>query len=303
MTIEELTIPVSPPFRLDLTAWALRRRSKNRIDQWDGKQYRRVLIADNMPILALVEQRTDADLAVTLKSEGHNDTARGEVSALLGKMLAVDTDLSAFYHLSDDGTRLLSLAQAFKGVKPPRFPTTFEALVNSIACQQVSLDAGISLLNKLTEKYGLKYVDDDQAQAAFPRPEDLYGVSAEEVKTLGFSYQKARAITELSANLVDHTLTLSNLDAATNEEIFDVLTQIRGVGRWSAEYALLRGFGRLDILPGDDVGAQKNLMELLELDARPNYDQIKTLSQRWQPYAGLVYFHLLLEKLQVKGLL
>lgn len=82
-----------------------------------------------------------------------------------------------------------------------------------------------------------------------------------------------------------------------------MLTQNWGIGRWSAEYTLLRGFGRLDILPGDDVGAQKNLRELLALEARPTYDQIKLLSQRWQPYAGLVYFHLLLEKLQRKGVL
>lgn len=303
MTVEQFTLSVVPPFRLDLTAWALRRRSKNLIDQWDGTQYRRVLSADSTAVLVQVEQSTDSELAVTLKSAGHGHAARREVTALLPRMFSADTDLGAFYQLSEDDKHLGPLVQMFQGIKPPRFPTAFEALTNSIACQQVSLDAGISLLNKLAATYGLKYSDGDNIQAAFPRPEDLYGISAEEIKTLGFSYQKARAIAELSANLCEQRLTLSNLEGLTNEEIFDVLTQIRGIGRWSAEYALLRGFGRLDILPGDDVGAQKNLMQLMALDARPNYDEIKTLTQRWQPYAGLVYFHLLLEKLQLKGLL
>jgi DNA-3-methyladenine glycosylase II len=304
MTIEKkFTLPVLPPFRLDLTAWALRRRARNRIDQWDGKQYRRVLIADGTAILALVEQRTDLELMVTLKGEAHRASIREEVGAMLRTMFSVDADLSAFYHLAEHDTHLRSLTQTFRGVKPPRFPTTFEALVNAIACQQVSLDAGISLLNRLAERYGLPYGGGNETQHAFPRPEDLYGVPTEEIKMLGFSYQKARAIAELAANIVEQTLPLSNLSALPNREVFDVLTQIRGIGRWSAEYTLLRGFGRLDVFPGDDVGAQKNLMQLMALDARPNYDEIKTLTQEWQPYAGFVYFHLLLEKLQVRGLI
>ncbi len=303
MSIEQFTIPVFPPFRLDLTVWALRRRAKNRIDQWDGKQYGRVLIADNAAIRVLVEQPTESELSVTLTSGQRRPMLPDEARASLRRMLSVDISLAAFYQLSEKDQHLRAVAQMFKGVKPPRFPTIFEALVNSIACQQVSLDAGISLLNKLAENYGLKFSDGDEIQYGFPRPDDLYEIPPEEIKKLGFSYQKARAILELSANLVEQKLTLDNLDSAPNEVILDALTQLRGIGRWSAEYVLLRGFGRLDILPGDDVGAQKNLMQLMELDARPTYDQIRTLTQRWQPYAGFVYFHLLLEKLQLKGVL
>lgn len=303
MASEKFIIPVLPPFRLDLTAWALRRRAKNRIDRWDGRQYCRVLVVDNAAVRVQVEQNTASELTVLVSSQRHGATTQEEVKATLLQMLAVDTDLAAFYQLAESDTHLRSLAQMFKGVKPPRFPTVFEALVNSIACQQISLDAGIALLNRLAENYGPTYGAGDEAQHGFPRPEDLYEIPPEAIKSLGFSYQKARAVADLATNLVEQKLTLANLDTSSNEEILAVLTQIRGIGRWSAEYALLRGFGRLDILPGDDVGAQKNLMQLLALDARPTYDQIKTLVQRWQPYAGLVYFHLLLEKLQAKGVL
>lgn len=301
MYIETFTMPVSSPFRLDLTAWTLRRRAKNAIDQWDGKQYRRVLVVDHTAVQVVVEQNTESELAVTLKSERHSVSARPEVAAALRSMFSVHKDLGAFYQIAAKDTHLRSLAQTFKGVRPPRFPTIFEGLVNSIACQQVSLDAGISLLNKLAENYGLQFRDGDETQYAFPQPEDLYQVPAEDIKKLGYSYQKGRAIVELSANIVEQKLTLADLDGLSNEEIFNVLVQNRGIGRWSAEYTLLRGFGRIDVLPSDDVGAQKNLMQLMALDARPNYDQIKVLAQRWQPYAGFVYFHLLLEKLQAKG--
>ncbi|MCZ7666886.1 MAG: hypothetical protein M5U34_06490 [Chloroflexi bacterium] len=97
----------------------------------------------------------------------------------------------------------------FKRVKPPRFPTIFEALINSIACQQISLDAGISLLNKLAENYGLNYSDGQETYYAFPQPEALCSISEEEMKQLGFSRQKTRAIAELSAKLVEQRLDLS----------------------------------------------------------------------------------------------
>ncbi|MCL4416529.1 MAG: hypothetical protein M1365_07525 [Actinobacteria bacterium] len=72
---------------------------------------------------------------------------------------------------------------------------------------------------------------------------------------------------------------------------------------FASEYILLRGFGRINIFPGDDVGAQKNIKELLDLNERPNYEEIKKLVSRWDPYAGMVYFHLLLNKLEKERLL
>jgi DNA-3-methyladenine glycosylase II len=66
---------------------------------------------------------------------------------------------------------------------------------------------------------------------------------------------------------------------------------------------VLRGMGRLDIFPGDDVGAQSNLQRRFHRDTKPGYDEIKELVSRWSPYPGLVYFHLLLGKLRMKGVL
>ena len=66
---------------------------------------------------------------------------------------------------------------------------------------------------------------------------------------------------------------------------------------------MLRGLGRIDMFPGDDVGAQNNMKRLLALNEKLTYARIKALTTRWQPYAGFVYFHLLLRNLDQKGLL
>jgi DNA-3-methyladenine glycosylase II len=130
---------------------------------------------------------------------------------------------------------------------------------------------------------------------------DLLDVPEERITELGFSRQKTRAIKDLTAHFAADGTDLSQLDHITNDHAVAYLTGIRGIGRWSAEYVLLRGLGRLDSFPGDDVGAQNNLQRLFHRDTKPGYDEIKELVARWSPYQGVVYFHLLLEKLRTKG--
>lgn len=300
MTYEEkFTLPVSSPFRLDLTVWALRRRQKNLIDQWNGKEYTRIVVLDREPVQVTVEQKNATKLVVTTRSENNILVIEKTITDVLKKMLGVDKNLEAFYRLAEKDKYLKSLSASFKGVKPPQFSTIFEALVNAIACQQVTLDLGILLLNRMSEKYGIQYAN----QHAFPRPEDFANVTEKDLKSLGFSYQKARAIISLAKEIVETRITFKNFESLSNSEIVNYLMKIKGIGRWSAEYVLLRGLGRIDMFPGDDVGAQKNLMLLLRLSKKPNYDEIKQLTKQWRPFAGFVYFHLLLDKLQKKDLL
>jgi DNA-3-methyladenine glycosylase II len=110
-------------------------------------------------------------------------------------------------------------------------------------------------------------------------------------------------MTELAAALVHAQRDFLPLEGMSNEEVSTSISPIRGVGRWTAEYVLLRGLGRLETFPGDDVGAQKNLQQLLHLAEKPAYETIKAITAPWQPYAGLVYFHLLLDTLEKKGVL
>ena len=77
--------------------------------------------------------------------------------------------------------------------------------------------------------------------------------------------------------------------------------KLKGVGRWTAEYVLLRGLGRLDIFPGDDVGARKKLAHFLRKKKPLDYDGVRRAVAGWQPYAGFVYFHLLLARIKKAG--
>ncbi len=303
MSHANFNLTAVPPFRLDLTVWALRRRGKNMVDRWAGQSYSRVLVFQNVPVKITIDQRGAGDLHVNLQSrQDISPLIQAEARSVIQKMLGVMISLEPFYTIAEWEVLLASLAQQFRGVKPPRFPSVFEALVNAIACQQVSLDSGIALLGRLSESFGLAYTDDTTLYA-FPRPEDLIDAPEEKLGKIGFSRQKTQAIKELAYRTANGEIDLASLETAGNEEALAYLQKVRGIGRWSGEYALLRGLGRLDVFPGDDIGGQNNLQQLLHLDARPNYEGVRKLTSAWSPYQGFVYFHLLLQKLAARGLL
>jgi DNA-3-methyladenine glycosylase II len=120
---------------------------------------------------------------------------------------------------------------------------------------------------------------------------------------LGFSRAKAHSIVELAAGIGSGTFTQSAIEKRDDREAVQALMRLRGVGRWTAEYALLRGLGRLHIFPGEDVGARNNLGRSLDRGQPLDYAGVQAAVHRWQPYAGLVYFHLLLANLAEHGAL
>jgi DNA-3-methyladenine glycosylase II len=298
------SLPVVFPFRLDLTVWALRRRGTNVIDRWDGHRYTRVVLCNDAPVkVSIVQDGHEKAPELSMSSHGYKrgtDKAKEHVAGLLKKMLGLDLDLRPFYELTKNDDVIGGLIRQFYGVKPPRFPTIFEALINAIACQQVSLDVGILLLGRLTEKFGPAF---DTGNHAFPLPESLASVPVEEIKKLGFTYQKARAMKELAMAVASGKVDLERTNGMSDQDAVKYLSALRGIGRWSAEYVLLRGLGRIDTFPADDIGARNNLHRLFHLDHKPGYEEIKELTSRWHPYEGFVYFHLLLNKLHLNGVI
>jgi DNA-3-methyladenine glycosylase II len=304
MAQRTFAMTASPPFRLDLTVWALRRRPDNVVDTWDGRTYRRALEVDGAAIeVAAVQAGSPVAprLAVQLTGdrldEGSEQAARGALTRLLG----LDRDLSPFYELAKADPVLRTLAKRFRGVKPPRFPTLFECIVSAVACQQLTLTVGVRLINRLTDTYGPTPAN--SILHVFPTPISIARLAPEALRPLGFSGSKSRSIVELARAIRTGTFAPSAVGTLGDREAVQMLERLRGVGRWTAEYALLRGLGRLHVFPGDDVGARNNLARWLDCRASLDYEGVRAAVRHWQPYAGLVYFHLLLASLAERGTL
>lgn len=294
-----------PPFRLDLTVWTLRRRSDNIVDRWDGNVYSKALMPDGVPVEVSVTQRGTPEKPLLRISAAGSDVAAAKPALVtaLERLLGIRKDLSEFYDMAMKDNRLSPLVKRFYGLKPPRFTSVFEALVNAFACQQLTLTVGIKLLNRLTTACGKAAPGREAAAHAFPQPEDILRLDTEEIRQMGFSRQKTSYIAGLAREVAEGRLDLENMDGMDDETVLERLRSIKGVGRWSAEYVLLRGLGRLNVYPGDDVGARNKLQRWLNLKEPPDYEIIKKLLSPWEPYQGLIYFHLLLDSLERDGYL
>jgi DNA-3-methyladenine glycosylase II len=291
--------PISP-FRLDLTVWALRRRPDNVVDRWDGHTYRRVLPLPAGPMEIAVTQTGPPETPRLRVAVGDAELSREVkqiVTAALERLLGFRADMAVFYPLASRDAALGPLAQRFRGMKPPRFATVFESVITAIASQQVTRTVGVLLLNRLAITYGAVVHNGHAAAYAFPRAEDLATLHPTHLRQLGFSRQKGRAMIELARSITAEGLDLEGLATLPDAEAIACLCGLRGVGRWSAEYVLLRGLGRTHIFPGDDVGARKNLERWLNLVKPLDYSAVHRALERWRPYGGLIYFHLLLDRL------
>lgn len=298
----------APPFRLDLTVWALRRRPRNAIDRWDGSRYSRVVHIDGRRVEFGVTQAGPADapeLEVSYIYRGR-EIAVSSVRGVVERLLGVNVKTAEFYKLAEGDSRLGSLARRYSGVRPPCFPTVFEAALNAVCCQQLSLEVGLELLNRLATAGADEQSRDVLTALACPRPTDVARLCGQRLRELGFSRRKTATLLGLAQLLSEDESYLDRLTDLDDDSARAGLLAVKGIGRWSAEYILLRGMGRLNIFPADDIAARKNLLRWLGIDtcgAQSPYQTIQEALRRWCPFQGFVYFHLLLASLDERGLL
>lgn len=308
----ELPLEPVPPFRLDLTGLALQRRSNNVIDVWDGQTLRRVLPASASggriatPFLIEVSSATargasDDRLRVRVTGQAEEAELAAAGAQGVSNLLGLNRDLTDFYALAADDKRLAPLVRRLEGLKPPRYPGVFEGLLNAVPCQQVTLTFGLQLVERMARAYGPQptflapYLA--TGPLGLPAPEALARAEPEALSAMGFSRAKARTLIELAKEVSSGVLDVEGLGRLPDDRVQERLGALFGVGRWTAEYVLLRALGRLNVFPDGDSGARNGLARFVGEPGKPSYAWVAELVAQWQPFAGFVYLHLLVDKL------
>jgi DNA-3-methyladenine glycosylase II len=159
-------------------------------------------------------------------------------------------------------------------------------LVNSILSQQLSTSVAIVLQERFLALFGGKE----------PSAEEILKISVDEIRAIGLSRQKAVYVHNVASFMVAKELTDKELYKRTNEEIIGLLTEIKGVGRWTVEMLLIFTLGREDIFSVDDLGIQKGMIklfpELKNLKGRELKTRMHQLSEGWSPYRSYVCLYL-----------
>jgi DNA-3-methyladenine glycosylase II len=287
-------VPVCAPFRLDLTANVLRRLSTNVVDTYDGTTYRRLIGDAAAPVVVAVTQTAPDALDVAFSGRG---AAAYDPALTVARLFGTGVDLKPFYRAAARVAWLAPLVLGARGVKPPRYPTIWEACVNAIVYQQVSIHAAGAILRRVIERYSAAVAFGDVQLRAFPGPQIFLDADPGELRGLGLSINKVASVRAVAQAVLAGEIDEAPLALLPTPELMAALVVHRGIGPWTAAVVALRGFGRLDLFPMNDSGVARSVKDL---SGETNVDVEALLAQLGEQ-RGMLYYHLLLGRLVARG--
>ena len=158
----------------------------------------------------------------------------------------------------------------------------YKSLVETIITQQLSGSAAKSISKRFQGLYDKR----------FPRPSDVIKTPESKLRMAGLSRMKIKYIKELSKNIESKKLKIYSLSKLSDEEVVTQLTQIKGIGRWTAEMFLIFSLGRMDVLPVGDLGVQKAVQLLSSSSKLPTANEIEKMAEKWRPYRTIATWYL-----------
>ncbi len=167
------------------------------------------------------------------------------------------------------------------GIQPRR--ERFQALVRNIIFQQLAGAAANAIYGRFVGLF---------PGVEFPSPQQVLAKTDAELRSVGLSEKKALYIKDLAAHVRDGKLNFHRFHRMTDEEIVAHLTQVKGIGKWTAEIFLMFNLGRPDVMPADDLGVQNAVKRHYRMRQRPNRKRLLKHAERWRPYRTAAAWYL-----------
>ena len=288
--MDRLTVSIKPvpPFNFELTAgYHTYFQSRYGTDTMEDGVYRRLIDLDDKLVLASVRSigtLEAPELALELQgpelSPDDVESATDRVSWLLG----VDQGLAPFYELGRADQAMAGLVEQFYGLHLPHTASVFEALVLAVLGQQISTNVARIIRTLLIETFGPSAEFDGEIYYAFPRPASIWASSPAELHTMKLTQRKSEYVHGLAGSALDPEMGLECLEELTDREIVEKLVALRGVGMWTAQWALIRAVGRPDALPLGDLALRRVVSRLFMDGEDVNDAKVEEIAQRWSPY-------------------
>lgn len=182
--------------------------------------------------------------------------------------------------ISSSDKRIKKIISDIGEFKIPLIKNEYLSLIKFIIGQQLSEKAANTIYQRLC------------ASVKSCSPEVLLETNDERFKTAGVSKMKTSFIKDLSSKIIDREIDFKKLRKYDNESVIKKLTEIKGIGQWTAEMFLIFTLGRLDVISLNDVGLQRSIKWLYRLHDNPNKEIIIKISNKWKPYRSIASLYL-----------
>lgn len=282
-------LPYGGPYDAPMTLRYLGRDPHNQAEVVHGQRYSRFITLDEKPLPVTL---TLAARACTLEFPAR--LSARDILRLIDTtrhMLGLRQPVAAFQRKAAQHDVLRPIVQAMPGVRMIQTPNLWEALSWAIIGQQINLAFAYKLRNRLIF-LGNGHDAPAPRPLPFPTPRQVLGITPDALKQVQFSRQKIAYLLELARQFESDGLAALSLEAAAPEEIEARLLSIKGLGRWSVAYGMMRGLGHLDALPVGDAGLRQALRARFNLDAAPDPATQERLMAPFRPYRSLATYYL-----------
>lgn len=281
-----LTVQPQPPFDFELTAgYHTYFQGRSGADNLDSGVYRRLLNLEGRLALATVCSIGTVDSPeVSLVLEGDSLTDSDAELALeqVEWMLGTREDLGPFYLLARSDPVLSGLVAQFPGLHLPRTATLFESLVLAVLGQQISASVARVMRMLIIEHYGSSAEFGGATYYAFPEPEVLASAAVEELRALKLTQRKAEYIRGIASAAMEASW--GELWQLPDGEFVRQMTRLRGVGEWTAQWALVRGLARPDALPLGDLALRRGVSRLYRGGEPVSDAEVEAIAEGWRPW-------------------
>lgn len=283
------------PFDFQFSLEYAARSPRELVDRVDGRNYFRLFKSKGELFLIKTTQQGSVDcprLQLEFLTGDPDSQQTADIIEQVSKILNLILDLTPFYRAVEKERVMKRITKNFYDFKPVLAPTVFEALVWAILSQQVNLNFAYQLKESFVRKYGEQIKYAGQVYYSFPDPERIASLDYRELVSLKLNSRKAEYLVELAKKIVFGKLNLEGLFTGDPERLISKLTELKGIGRWSAEYALNKGYGYLDTIPAGDLGLKNAVGRYYGLRRRADEDEVRAIAEAWRGFRGLACFYL-----------
>ncbi len=297
----ELTLQPVAPFSFDLSAQIFG-DGDPQIRIYKNGKFRQVIRVGRKLVLATVESTGTTDNP-RLRSEllssdeiNHEDVERAVKTITL--IFNLDLDLLPFYGIAKRDTTLNKVARRLWGLRSPTTQTVYEALIDSIVEQQISLSVATGMERRMIKKFGETLSVGGEICYGYPLPSALEQASIEDLRACGLSGRKAEYVRDISSLVAAGKLDLERFRSYGNaEDIVRELDEVRGIGTWTAELTAIRALQKWDVMPADDVGLRRIIAKFYCDGKRIESDEARKIAEPWGKWRGLAAYYFVVAEL------
>jgi DNA-3-methyladenine glycosylase II len=219
-----------------------------------------------------------------------SEIAKAHIHNYVTEWFDLESDLKPFYEMALQDKLLKDIVTKYYGYRIIGQPDLFESIVWAVLGQQINVQFAYTMKQRFVEKYGKSMEHNGVRYYLFPNAESVVNLKAEELLPLQFSRQKAAYTINIAEAFASGKLSKDKLKGLNLTEAKEELMKIKGVGNWTANFALMKTFRYPDAFPLEDVAIHKAIKILKKMKEKPTLDQVKRVFKKykgWEAYATL----------------